>query len=623
MDFSSDFLPLFIVVVLAWLSPLITSQIRIIRIPSVIIEIALGVLIGPFVLDILKESNYLEFLGLMGFVFLMFLSGMEVNVAKVVNSFPRRKLTIDRYVNNPLLVAITIYVITLILAIGSAIMLNLVVEITHVWYFALIISTSSIGIIMPIIKDRGYTQQHYGQMLIMAAAVADILSILLFTFTISIIEKGVRFEVFLIILLFVLFFVFYRLGKLLNRLSFLKRILNMLSHASAQIRVRGALALMLLFLILSQIINAEVILGAFLAGILLSYFSDKTRSSLMMKLDGMGHGFFIPIFFILVGSKIDLGVFRESGELIIFLIILLVLLFAIKVIPSMIWVRVFGWRNALSGGFLMASRLSLIIAAAQVGLNLGVITPALNTSFIILAVVTCVVSPLVFNKLNRHSEGAEERIIIIGGGGTGVFLAKNLKMHNREAVIIDLKKDKVDALNEKGITAIHGNATDSSIYKKLNLRPKDYIVILTHSEDRNFKIASILKDKLKHGNILTITSKKSELEKLDHIGIDSLDGAQVTATAIENLIFRPATYHTMFESFESFSVEIIKVTSKNAVSHQIKKIPFHQEGFLMMIKREGEYFVPHGDDYLQTGDEVVAFGRQTALLDYRTKLTGK
>lgn len=357
----------------------------------------------------------------MGFVFLMFLSGMEVNVAKVVNSFPRRKLTVDRYLNNPLLVGITIYVITLILA----------------------------------------------------AAVADILSILLFTFTISILEKGVRFEVFLIVSLFALFFVFYRLGKVLNRLPILKRLLNLLSHASAQIRVRGALALILLFVILSQIINAEVILGAFLAGILLSYFVGKSRSSLMMKLDGMGHGFLIPIFFILVGSKIDLGVFMESGGLIVFLIALLVLLFAIKVIPSMIWVRLFGWRNALSGGFLMASRLSLIIAASQVGLNLGVISPALNTSFIILAVITCVVSPLIFNKLNRHSEGGKERIIIIGGGGTGVFLAK------------------------------------------------------------------------------------------------------------------------------------------------------HQEGFLMMIKREGEYFVPHGDDYFQTGDEVVAYGRQTALIDFRAKLEGK
>ena len=287
----------------------------------------------------------------------------------------------------------------------------------------------------------------------------------------------------------------------------------------------------------------------------------------------------------------------------------------------MIWVRVFGWRNAMSGGFLMASRLSLIIAASQVGLNLKVITPAMNTSFVILAVVTCIIAPLVFNKMNQQHDGEEEKVIIIGGGGTGAFLAKNLAMHNREVIIIDLKKEKVDALNDKGVRAIHGNGTDTGIYQEINLRSKDYIVILTHTEERNANIASILKDKLKHGNILTVLSKKSELEKLDRMGIDSLDGAQVNATAIENLIFRPATYHTMFESFESFSVEIIKLTNKDIIGQQIKTIPFHQEGFLMMVKREGEYFVPHGDDYLQNGDEVVAFGRHAALLDYKAKLT--
>jgi Trk K+ transport system NAD-binding subunit len=226
----------------------------------------------------------------------------------------------------------------------------------------------------------------------------------------------------------------------------------------------------------------------------------------------------------------------------------------------------------------------------------------------------------VFNKINRPQEGEEEKVIIIGGGGTGAFLAKNLNMHKREVVIIDLKKEKVDALNEKGVRAIHGNGTDTSIYKELKLRPKDYIVILSHTEERNAKIASILKDKLKHGNILTVLSKKSELEKLGNVGIESLDGAQVVATAIENLIFRPATYHTIFESFESFSVEVIKLTNKNIIGLQIKKIPFHQEGFVMMIKREGEYFVPHGDDYLQHRDEVVVFGRHSALLDYKDKL---
>ncbi|MCD6332313.1 MAG: cation:proton antiporter [Bacteroidales bacterium] len=623
MDFSSDFLPLFIVVGLAWFSPIITSQIRIVQIPSVVFEIGLGIIIGPFVLNILPESEYLNFLGLMGFVFLMFLSGLEINVTKVIHSFPRRKITWDRLLKNPLLTGVIIYILTLLLAILSALLLRTIIPIKQIWYFALIISTSSLGVIMPVIKNRSEIQQPYGQMLIMAAAVADILSILLFTFTISIIEKGVRFEVFLIISLFVLFFVFYQLGRILVKVNLFKRILNTLSHAASQIKVRGVLALILLFVMVSQLIKTEVILGAFLAGILISYFSDKDRSTLMMKLDGMGHGFFIPIFFILVGAKIDLAVFQEAGQLLIFLISLLVLLFLIKALPSMIWIRLFGWRKALSGGILLSSRLSLIIAAAAVGLNLGVITPAMNTSFILLAVLTCILAPLLFNQITGKGKGEEEKIFIIGGGGRGVFLAKNLKMHNKQSIIIDLKKEKADSLNLKGIKAIHGNATDIGIYKKYHLNPGDYIVILTHSEQRNYHIAQILREKLKHGNIISCANKKEVVNQLDQIGVESLDGAQVIATAIENIIFRPATYHTLFESFESFNVEIIQVQNKAVSNHQIKEIPFHQDGSIMMINRDGEYFIPHGDDYFHYGDKVVVFGRFSAIKDFKLKLVGE
>lgn len=623
MEFNADFLPLFIVLVLAYLSPLITSQVRGVNIPSVVMEIIIGIVIGPHVLNLLPHAEYMEFLGLMGFIFLMFLSGLEIDVSRVINSLPRRKLTLTRYLTNPLLVGITIYVGTLMLAVLGAMFLSFFVTINHIWYFALIISTTSVGIIMPVLKHRSETKQHFGQMLILAAAVADILSILLFTFTTTLIRKGPRFEVLLILSLFLAFIVLYWIGKYIRNFRIFKKLQYRLSHSASQIKVRGALAMILLFLIVSQLIDAEVILGGFLAGILLSYFINKDRSSLLLKLDGMGYGFFIPIFFIMVGSKIDLSVFADSNKLIFFLAALFIILYVIKIIPSLIWYRLFGWKKAISGGLLLSSRLSLIIAASQIGLNLGVITPAMNTSFVILALVTCFVSPVLYNNLNRRRELHEDKTIIIGGGGAGVFLARNLWMHDKNSVIIEQNYEKVESLSKKGFNIIHGNGANASIYKLINLEPHNYIVILTNSEERNLKIANILKERLKHHNIITFASKKERLQKLKNLGIDYLDGSQVIAIAIENLIFRPTTYHAMFESFESYRVETMAITNKEVANSQVKEIPFHQEGFLMLIRRDGELIVPHGDDYLKLDDEAVVFGNNSALLDFEQKFTGK
>jgi Kef-type K+ transport system membrane component KefB len=152
---------------------------------------------------------------------------------------------------------------------------------------------------------------------------------------------------------------------------------------------------LLIFIVINQYISSEIVLlGAFLSGMLLSMFLHKDRSLLIVKLDSLGYGFFIPVFFIMVGVKFDPTSLKEFEiTLIPFLLILLLLLFAVKVLPSLLLTRQLGFRRSLSAGFLLSSRLSLIIAASAIGLELGVITPGINASFLIMAMATCLLGP--------------------------------------------------------------------------------------------------------------------------------------------------------------------------------------------------------------------------------------
>jgi len=621
MNFEFDFLPLFIVLAIAWIIPILTQRIPYFRFPTVILEIIAGFIIGDHVLGILPHEPYMEFLGLTGFVFLMFLSGLEIDVNKILGSLPRRKITTAEILYNPLFSGMLIYIGTLVMAFFSAYLLSFLVPITNLWYFSLIISTSSVGVILPVLKERGETNKRFGQMIILAAAVADVMSIFLFTFTTSLIKKGFEFEVLLILSLFVAFFVSYQIGKKLVKTGLFRRIILTLSHASSQIKVRGTLVLILLFIILSQMIDAEIILGAFMAGILMSFFNSKERSSLLMKLDAMGYGFFIPIFFIMVGSSIDLSALQHFDSSFLFLGILLLILFGIKVIPSMLWSRVAGTRQALAGGLLLSSRLSLIIAASQVGLQLGVITPAVNTSFIIMAIITCISSPLLFNQVRQSSTYDADLVIIIGGGGKGVILSKNLQMHGRPSIIIEHQKNKADRLLGSGFNVIHADGTDIEAYKALNLVPKNQIVILTGSEEQNVQIAHMLKNSLQHTKILTYGIKKSSIERFKHLDVESVDLTATLAIALENLIYRPETYHTVFESFQEYTVKEIPITNNRLNGEPIKNLSLHNEGFLMMIKKEGETIIPHGEDRLYMGDVAVVFGSDQAIDDYSQKFS--
>ena len=104
------------------------------------------------------------------------------------------------------------------------------------------------------------------------------------------------------------------------------------------------------------------------------------------------------------------------------------------------WYHLFGTRKALSGGFLISSRLSLIIAASAIGLDLGVITPGINASIIIMAVITCFISPIIYNWISPADITEGKKTIIIGGSSTAVLLARRLHVHGKKAVIIEMDK---------------------------------------------------------------------------------------------------------------------------------------------------------------------------------------
>ena len=518
--------------------------------------------------------------------------------------------------------AVIYFCSTLILSYAGAMVLSKLVDIQNTWYFALIMVTTSVGIILPVIKTRGEANGAFGQMIIITAAMADILSIILFTFTAYILKNGFRPEITYILFLFAFFYLLYLLGNRFRNLSLLKKMSFQLSHAASQLSVRGTILLLLIFVVISQYISPEVILlGAFLSGVLLSLFLHKERSLLLVKLDGMGYGFFIPVFFIMVGVKFDPTALNEFDlELIPFLIGLLILLFAVKIIPSFLFHKQFGARRAFSAGFLLSSRLSLIIAASAIGLEMGVITPGINASFIIMAISTCFLGPVLYNSINPKDKHQGEKTIIVGGSSKGVLLARRLNIHGRASVIVEIEKKRYKDLNSKGINAFLSDGLDPETYKRINLTASNYIVVDAGSDDLNIRICDMLRKEYKHEKIISMANDRTIEQQLKNLDVETIDIRRVMATTIENLIVRPTTYHALVETFENFSVEEIPVINTKFDGQRIREIAFHKDAILILVKRGTNLFIPHGETYLKTGDILNILGTDSALENTREKL---
>ena len=399
MDEARSFAPLLIVVILAFLVPLVLSSVRgRFAIPIVVGEIIAGMIVGRSGFGWVSPDNgALDLLKELGFVLLMFLSGMEIDFRNFRGADSHRARQESPW--SPLSLAILNFGATLILAGVLAWGLKWIGATTDPWMMGLILSTTALGVVVPILKEAGLSQTPFGQTILLATVIADFTTMFLISVLVAVISRGLTAEILLVFLLFVAFFFAARFGSFLSRIEPLQKVIQELSHATAQIKVRAAFSTLLIFVVLAERLGIEIIVGAFLAGAIVALLRTPEDRALSSQLEAIGFGFFIPIFFIMVGVDFDLPALLSSTGALLSVPLLLMAAVAVKVIPAFVFRLSHTWREALAAGILMCPRLSLIIAAAAIGEKLGIIDASVNSGIVLVAIVTVTVSPLAFVRV--------------------------------------------------------------------------------------------------------------------------------------------------------------------------------------------------------------------------------
>ncbi len=359
---------------------------RLVRLPGIVLEILFGVLIGKSMLDLGFSGQWLPFLAQLGFLVLMFQAGMEIDVAMLVR---QRK--------SQLLFQLLVFVGTIILSWVAASLFE------SGFYLALVLSTTSLGLVVPTLKEVGISRQSMGQAVLIAATLADFLTLFGITFFVLWHRYGLSWRFLLPLPLFAGFVLLLKIGRLWAWWHPHLAARMLAEEDDQELGVRISLALLFFFIALSELVHLEPVLGAFMGGALLSVVFRR-KGNLERKLSGIGYGFLIPIFFIHVGINFDLGNILTPSS-ILFTLKLLIAALAVKIIPSLLYVfNGIPLRQALTMGVLLSSRLSLIIVAATIGLEMEFITHPFKDAIILLAVMTCLLGPSMFRLLHRQVE---------------------------------------------------------------------------------------------------------------------------------------------------------------------------------------------------------------------------
>jgi Kef-type K+ transport system membrane component KefB len=379
-----------LVLAAATVAPLLVDILPVPKVPAIVTEIVAGILIGPEVLDLVDNTAPLAVFASIGLVFLFFLAGLEIEF----EAHDQRHLGLIG----------AAFAASLGLALVVALIFDTVELVGAPLLVAIILAATSFGIVVAVLKDAGQTATPFGQLVIAGASIADFSTVILLSLFFS--SSGASFETTLVLL--VLFLgVVAAVGLLLagaRGSEQLKATVLRLHRTSAQISVRIAFLLLIGLVYMSEEFGLEVVLGAFLAGAMVSLLDREnvvSDTGLQEKLDGIGFGVFIPIFFVVSGANLDLSSLFSSIDTVVLVPLTVIALLIVRGLPALIYRRFLPEREAFSAGLLQATSLSFIVAATQIGVELDKLDSGAAAGLVTGGVVSVLVFPALALRLLR------------------------------------------------------------------------------------------------------------------------------------------------------------------------------------------------------------------------------
>jgi Kef-type K+ transport system membrane component KefB len=385
-----------VVITAAVVAPILAGLAPKLRLPAVALEIVLGLILGPSVLGLVEMDEVLELLATLGVGFLLFLAGLELDLSTLRGRTGR---------------IFASFGLTCVLGLVVGGSLHLLDVHDQGLLLAIALASTSLGLVVPILREARQTTTNFGQTIMAAASVAEFGALLLLTLFYSTGGESTATAVVLIVLFCVMAAIVGLSVAGLNRLPSLWPALERLADSSSQLSVRAVLVVFFIFLALATRLELEAILGAFVAGALLRFLDTDghlENPSLKPKIEAIGYGFLVPIFFVTSGVQVDLDALLESPKHLVLVPVFVLAMLLVRGLPSYLAFRgLFGSRRRLAGSVLQATNLTFVVVVAQLAGDTGDLDPATSASLVAAGVLSVLVYPPIAVGLLPDTEELE------------------------------------------------------------------------------------------------------------------------------------------------------------------------------------------------------------------------
>lgn len=612
-------LPLLIVSVLAFMVPLVLKRIRGVKVPTAVGEILAGMIVGKSGLNLVQIDSTLQLLNFLGLVSLMFVSGLEIDF-DVLSGRGRKGPAVRSWkekLYHPFLLGLLFLVATMAGAWFFAGQLAARGFVKSGPLLALIMSTAALSMAVPVLKETGLMATRFGQTLLAGAVIGDFVTMLALTVGVSLYAGGFSLQTLLVLGLLAAVLVAYRAGRILKRF----RLLEGLSGGTAQIGVRASFAAMLVFVALAQSLGVEVVLGAFLAGTLMSLLSGSSREEVSHKLDALGFGFLIPIFFLVVGIKFDFRVLFQDPKALLFVPVLLVITILVRGLPPVLLLMPFvKLRQALAGGALMAAQMSVTLAATAVVLRSGAISESINAAIVLVVIILSILAPIAFGRLMPQHAESRPPVLIAGANAMALRIAQRLA-RTGPVLLMDADTDKVADAERFGLPAVAGDVTDQgAVLAALGEGGAEALVALTGSDETNVTAARLGRDVLGLDRSFALVREAGAWEAARAEGLEAVNPELASVTLIENLLANPGSEQLLHGDPDEIGLFDVILTNPAFTDRLLRDVRLPAGALVAAIYRGREKLIPHGDTRLEAGDVLTLVGPRASQEEFRRQL---
>jgi Kef-type K+ transport system membrane component KefB len=383
------------VTAIALAAPLLVALAPKLRMPAVVLEIVIGIVVGPSGLGWVRVDVPVGVLALIGLSFLLFLAGLELNVSALRGRVSR---------------ILSAYVVSGVLALGGGLVIAGIDSDNKPVFIAIILASTSLGLVVPVLRDAQETFSDYGQLVLAASSVGEFGAILALALFYS--QNGAGFGTQLFLLIgFAILVAAVALG--MTRMERSPRFAHQLAamgESSAQLGVRVAMLVLAVFLALSNNLGFEAVLGAFVAGALLRVTDPEerlTNERLRSKLDAIGYGFLIPAFFVTTGLQFNATALLDQPVAIAVVFVLVALFMVVRAGPALLYRRLYDARRVAAAGLLQATSLSVPVVAVRLGAQLHTIDADTGAAIITAGLLTVVLFPPLALMLLSRADAAD------------------------------------------------------------------------------------------------------------------------------------------------------------------------------------------------------------------------